>query len=87
MLPAGAIWVGYLSPQGMITLANRFLTQVPFLGWPALADFPETPAIGLALTTAPGEIQGHVVAPLEASRGIYTYHQQLMAPPPGVKKR
>jgi len=72
VLPAGAQWVGYWSPQGTIDLINR---AIPAFVPPAeaafqLPAFPATPPIGLAAKTVPGGVRGYLVVPAEVIRGI-----------------
>jgi hypothetical protein len=82
LLPPGAPLVGYLSPKGTIEFVKRIAMAVPpgaktpeypkHLAF--LVDFPATPPIGLAITTAPGELQTHMVVPPEvfkAAAGVY----------------
>jgi hypothetical protein len=71
LLPRNPLAIAYVSPQGAITLANRFLTQLP--PFRAAPEFPASPAIGFALTTAPGELHGQLVLPVEVLRGIRGY--------------
>ncbi len=66
LLPSDAVAVGYLSPSGLID----FLKQVvPSFAPPGanltFPEFPQTPPIGFAVTTAPNEVQSRMVIPGE----------------------
>jgi hypothetical protein len=82
LLPPGAPLVGYLSPKGTLEFVKRMVVMAVPPGakspeYPkllAFLDFPATPPIGLAITTAPGELQTHMVVPVEvfkAAAGAY----------------
>jgi hypothetical protein len=83
LLPRNPLAVAYFSPPGAITVVNRFLTQLP--PFRAAPDFPAVPAIGFALTSAPAELQGHLVLPVEVLRAIRGYTLQMAAAQAGAQ--
>jgi hypothetical protein len=76
LLPSGAPWVAVWSPRGTIDLVKRTINAFAPDGDKAggkIPEFPATPPIGLALTTAPNELQGHLVVPAEIFKAIGQY--------------
>ena len=69
MLPAGAPWVAYWSPQGTVAFARRMITVFTEIGAgagaPEIPKFPDTPAVGAAITKAPDELRLEAVVPAE----------------------
>ncbi len=73
LLPHDATIVVYLSPRGMLAFLQRMIAAVVPPQAAAkirLPDFPATPPIGLAVSTAPGELRGEWVVPPEVLKGI-----------------
>jgi hypothetical protein len=76
LLPANAPWIGLLSPRGTIEFAKQMIPAFAPPGAKAeikIPEFAKTPPIGFAVTTAPGEIQGHMVVPAEVLKEIGQY--------------
>jgi hypothetical protein len=75
LLPPGAACVGYLSPAGTIEFVKRMIPLVMPAGpgLPTIPEFPKTPPIGLAITTVPGELQTHLVVPVEVFKAAGVY--------------
>ena len=65
LLPDGAGAVLYVSPAGMTTFVSRTLAATPHLPAVWIPEFPKTPPIGFAETTAPDEAEWHMVVPPE----------------------
>jgi hypothetical protein len=71
LLPPGAPCIGYWSPKGTIDfVAQTIRTFAPPGAMSAFSDFPATPPIGLAITTAPDELQTHVVVPADVFKAV-----------------
>jgi hypothetical protein len=81
LLPKNAVATAYLSPQGLIHFVQRVGAMLP--GAPlkpgALPDFPKTPPVAFAVTTAPNEVRTHLAIPAEALRAIGPYAIQVKA--------
>lgn len=85
LLPAGAPYVAFWSPQGTIEFVNRLIPQFAPPGAPAefrIPEFPKSPPIGIAVTTAPNEIQAHLVVPAEVFKAIGSYVGKIRAKGP-----
>lgn len=80
LLPSDAVAVGYLSPSGMIDfLIKRIMsTTTPPGAVMPFPEFPQTPAIGFAVTTAPNEVQTHLVVPGEVIQAGIAGWQKAM---------
>jgi len=82
LLPAGAPWVGLWSPRGTIEFGKQ---MIPAFAPPGkkvdlkIPEFPKTPPIGMAVTTAQNELQGHIVVPAEVLQGIGQYAAKVKA--------
>jgi hypothetical protein len=65
MLPAGAQWVGYISPSGAVALAKWGVDSLVPEGVdkPNIPDFPTSPPIGAAVKAVPDQLQVEVVVP------------------------
>jgi hypothetical protein len=81
LLPADALAVAYWSPRGTSLFANRLLKIFgDLLGGPkALPEFPSTPPLGLALRTAPVQLQAELVVPGEVTQSLMEYGMKLLA--------
>jgi hypothetical protein len=83
LLPAGAPWVGVWSPQGTIAFVKQVIPAVvpPGAKKPdiKIPEFPKTPPIGIAVTTAPNELQACMVVPVEVLQGIGQYAAKVKA--------
>jgi tetratricopeptide (TPR) repeat protein len=83
MLPPDAVLIGYLSPQGMIEFVKRMASVI----MPAemkveekIPEFPKTPPIGFAVTTAPNELQTCLVVPGEVLLAVPKYIEKITSP-------
>ena len=82
LLPASAVATAYFSPQGVIGFAQRIaLTVRPQGQTPAmkLPEFPKTPPIAFAVTTAANEARTHLAIPVEVLRALGPYAGRVMA--------
>ncbi len=78
MLPAHPVGVAYWSPKGTVDFARRMIPLfVPEPDAVRLPDFPDTPPVGFALTTAENEARWHVVVPGEVLKAIGAYVRQV----------
>ncbi len=79
LLPSDAVAVGYLSPSGLIGLLKQV---VPSFAPPGanltFPEFPQTPPIGFAVTTAPNEVQSRMVVPGEVIQASIAGWLKLM---------
>lgn len=84
LLPKELIGVVYVNPRGTISFVNRVakLFNADANAAQTLPEFPVTPPIGLALRTAPAEIQIEIVSPGEVARALMPYVMQAMAAAP-----
>ncbi|HEV2970927.1 MAG TPA: hypothetical protein VGY55_13225 [Pirellulales bacterium] len=85
LLPAGAQWVGYLSPKGLVDFVSGFVFGMapPGAAMPALPAFPQTPPIGFAAEASAKALDVQIVIPGAAMKGVGTYvtqMHQMMAP-------
>ncbi len=82
LLPSHAAMVAYLSPEGVVAFVKQIASAVvpPEAGLNLnIPEFPKTPPIGMAVTTAPNELQSCVVIPLEVLKGIAQYVGKIRA--------
>jgi hypothetical protein len=81
LLPPDGLTVVYVSPQGAIEFVKQIMTAlVPMAGnQNELPEFPLTPPLGFAVTTAPNEVQTSLVVPFEVLRAITPYVTQVQA--------
>ena len=80
LLSSDAPAVGYLSPQGTIEFFKRMLPAIlpPGVPFPVnIPDFPQTPPVGLAVQTAPNELQTTLVVPAEVLKAIGQYVKHI----------
>jgi hypothetical protein len=73
LLPKDAAIVAYLSPRGLLVFLQRMVAAVAPPQAAAkirLPEFPATPPIGLAVSTAPGELRAELVVPPEVLQGV-----------------
>ena len=65
MLPAGAQWVGFLSPRGGAAFVSRTLKAVapPGASVPEIPELPDTPPIGLGVALSPSGLDAHLAVP------------------------
>ncbi|MHB8955585.1 MAG: hypothetical protein ACYC4U_21625 [Pirellulaceae bacterium] len=80
LLPAGAASVAFWSPYGTVEFINRMIPAfAPDTGRAEfkIPEFDKTPPIGFALTSAPNELQGHMVVPSEVLKAIGQYVSQV----------
>jgi hypothetical protein len=86
LLPAGAQWVGYLSPKGFVDFISAMM--MGFAGGPGgaapmIPAFPQTPPIGFGGEVSPKGFDFQIVVPGGALQGVGTYVKQMqhmMAP-------
>jgi hypothetical protein len=94
LLPAGAQWVGYVSPRGYLGLVQRIFREVaatmgPGGGLPfSLPPFPQTPPVGVAVQASAGTLDGTLVVPSAvlkaAGEYLRTVEQAIMNPNPQI---
>jgi len=73
LVDSRAPWRIFLSPQGCIQLASRFLNEVltQFApGVPQLPEYPATPPIGFSMNIADSVLEGDLVLPFETLEGL-----------------
>jgi hypothetical protein len=79
LLPPDASLVAFWSPQGTVEFVGRmvalFTAGQPFEM--KIPPFDVTPPIGIAMTSAPGELQGHVVVPAEVFKAVGRYIEKV----------
>ncbi len=80
MLPAGAQWVGYISPKGTIDFIKRVIPVFTPEGIdaPELPEFPQTPPIGFGVKTTPDGVQSQTVVPAAVIKGIAGFVGEIM---------
>jgi hypothetical protein len=82
LLPANGIFVGYLSPQGTIELIRRMAPAIfpPEMKVTVrLPEFPKTPPIGFAVSTAPNELQTCLIIPGEVLLSVPQYINSIQS--------
>ena len=96
LLPAGAEWVGYVSPRGYVGLIQRMFREIGGamgaggapLPLPTLPAFPQTPPVGGALEASAGTLDGTLVVPVAVLKAggeyIQTIQQTMMNPAPQI---
>ncbi len=72
LLPAGAQWVAYVSPQGLVQWASVFV-EAMFGGEIKLPPFPATEPIGLAAKVTERSLDAELVLPAGVVAGIGQY--------------
>jgi hypothetical protein len=72
MLPEGAQWVAYVSPQGLVQWIGVFV-EAMFGGQTKLPPFPATEPIGLAAKVTPTGLDAELVLPEKVVAGIGQY--------------
>ena len=87
MLPAGAPWVVYWSPQGTVDFARRMVALFAEIGAgagaPEIPEFPQTPAVGAVIIKAPDEVRLEAVVPAETLKAGAAYILKLQQGVPG----
>jgi hypothetical protein len=64
LLPAGAQWVGYVSPIGAVAFAKSIVAAMNEEGFkPGIPDFPASQPIGVAVQATAGQLQIETVVP------------------------
>ncbi len=66
MLPAGAQWVGFLSPRGAAAFVSRMVKTVAppgAQGVPEIPEFPEMPPIGFGVQLSPSGLDTDLAVP------------------------
>jgi hypothetical protein len=83
LLPPNAFAVGYLNPAGTMDFVKRILSAVlpPERSekLKKIPEFPKTPPIGLAISTAPNELESCLVVPAEVLGAIGRYVGEVKA--------
>jgi hypothetical protein len=79
LLPAGAQWIGYLSPKGLMDFISAMMIGFapPGVAMPALPAFPQTPPIGVSAEASAKALDIQVVIPGAALKGVGTYVMQI----------
>jgi hypothetical protein len=71
LLPSGVTWSGFVSPKGVFdSLRGLMAFMLPPGTAPKIPEFASTPPIAIGLTTAPDEVEAHVVVPAEVIEAI-----------------
>jgi hypothetical protein len=80
LLPAGAQWVGYVSPRGYMSMTQRMMQQMmaampdrPGFSEPAIPPFPQTSPVGMALKATSSGLEGTVVVPSVMLKAVGEY--------------
>jgi hypothetical protein len=63
MLPAGAQWVGFLSPRGGAAFVARLIKAVAPPGAPEIPEVPETPPVGFSVKLSPVGLDTDLAVP------------------------
>jgi hypothetical protein len=82
LLPSGPLAALYWSPKGTIGFVQQIVRAVapPQVKVPLkLPEFPQTPPLGFAVTTAANELQTCLVVPAEVLQAIGPYVGQILA--------
>ena len=79
LLPAGANWVAYYSPAGLLPFIRRLPNSDPAAATllARLPAFPPSPPLGFALTTGAHELSTHTAIPAELLPAARQYVDQL----------
>jgi hypothetical protein len=78
LLPPGAQWIGYISPQGFLGFISTFMSAaLPAGAMPTLPELPATPPIGFAAEHSSTGLNFQIVVPGATFKGIGAFHQQL----------
>jgi hypothetical protein len=79
LLPAGAQWVGYLSPKGMVDFVTTMMQAAvpPGRAMPMLPPFSQTPPIGFGAEASGKGLDAQIVLPGATLKGIGTYVMQM----------
>ena len=83
LLPQDALLTVFLSPQGTIDFFKRMASVIitPEMNMEQkIPDFPKTPPIGFAATTATNELQTCLVVPAEVLLAIPKYIEKINSP-------
>jgi tetratricopeptide (TPR) repeat protein len=83
LLPPDAILIGYLSPQGTIDFIKRMSSAImpPEMKLEAkIPEFPKTPPLGFAVTTAHDELQTCLIVPAEVLLAVPKYIEKINSP-------
>jgi hypothetical protein len=93
-LPAGAQWVGYVSPRSYMGLVQRMFREMAAgmgagAGLPfSLPPFPQTPPVGVAVQASAGTLDGTLVVPAAVLKAAGEYirsaEQAIMNPNPQI---
>jgi hypothetical protein len=94
LLPAGAQWVGYVSPRGYLGLVQRMFREIAATMGPggrlpfSLSPFPQTPPVGVAVQASAGTLDSTLVVPSAvlkaAGEYVKTMQQAIMNPNPQI---
>jgi hypothetical protein len=79
LLNAEAPWQAYFSPPGFAAWALRFVAAVAPLGGaaPQLPEYPPSPPLGFTLNLANGQLQGEIVVPDKALKGLAIFIKKI----------
>lgn len=77
LLPKGAQWIGYWSPQGTVDFVGRIMAANPAMAGFKLPEFPETPPVGFAAQAQKQTLTTDLVFPEAVVKAIGTYVQQV----------
>jgi hypothetical protein len=94
LLPAGAQWVGYVSPRSYMGLVQRAFREIagvmgPGGGLPfSLPPFPQTPPVGVAVQASAGTLDSTLVVPAAVLKAVGEYirtvQQAVINPNPQI---
>jgi hypothetical protein len=94
LLPAGAQWVGYVSPRGYMGLVQRMFREMAATmgaggGLPfSLPPFPQTPPVGVAVQASAGTLDSTLVVPSAvlkaAGQYVLSLQQAVINPNPQI---
>lgn len=73
LLPPGAQWVGYWSPQGTVDFINRIVPAFAPKGQWKLPEFAATPPIGFAAKTTPAGVRTYLIVPPAVVKAVGQY--------------
>jgi hypothetical protein len=79
LLNAEAPWQAYFSPPGFAAWALRFVTALAPLGGgaPQFPEYPPGPPLGFSLNVASGQLDGEMVVPVKALKGLAIYIKKI----------
>jgi hypothetical protein len=89
LLPSGATWSVYCSPKGIFDFVKQTMAAaLPPGSGMKIPEFGSTPPVAIAVTSAPDELEAHLIVPAEVVKAIgeLVGKTPRHAPPPSPKQ-